>query len=93
MTPYTVKIHEGIIWVYMNPSASEDDLPSIPSSFNNEVASDMALPKNKRQLTIYDFQIDLPYDHSYLVENLIDPAHIPISHDRTSGGGKREVLF
>ena len=26
----------------------------------------------------------------YLVENLLDPAHIPISHDRTQGGGKRE---
>ena len=37
-----------------------------------------------------DIQIDLPYDWSYLVENLIDPAHIPISHDRTPGGGKRE---
>jgi Pheophorbide a oxygenase len=24
------------------------------------------------------------------VENLLDPAHIDISHDRTSGGGKRE---
>ena len=34
---------------------------------------------------VNDFQIDLPYDHSYLVENLIDPAHIPISHDATSG--------
>jgi Pheophorbide a oxygenase len=24
------------------------------------------------------------------VENLLDPAHVDISHDRTSGGGKRE---
>ena len=39
---------------------------------------------------INDFQINLPYDHSYLSENLLDPAHIPISHDATEGGGKRE---
>lgn len=26
----------------------------------------------------------------YLVENLLDPAHIPVSHDRTPGGGRRE---
>ena len=39
---------------------------------------------------VYDFVVELPYDHSYLVENLADPAHIPISHDRTPGGGKRE---
>ena len=25
-----------------------------------------------------------------MIENLIDPAHVHISHDRTPGGGKRE---
>jgi phenylpropionate dioxygenase-like ring-hydroxylating dioxygenase large terminal subunit len=34
--------------------------------------------------------IDLPYDHSYLVENLLDPAHIPISHHATEGGGDKK---
>ncbi|KAH7290673.1 hypothetical protein KP509_30G058900 [Ceratopteris richardii] len=32
----------------------------------------------------------LPYDHSILLENLMDPAHIPISHDRTDLSAKRE---
>ncbi|KAH9315089.1 hypothetical protein KI387_023716 [Taxus chinensis] len=32
----------------------------------------------------------LPYDHSILLENLMDPAHIPISHDRTNLSSKRE---
>ena len=32
----------------------------------------------------------LPYDHSILLENLMDPAHIPISHDRTDFSSKRE---
>ncbi|KAF5936355.1 hypothetical protein HYC85_027484 [Camellia sinensis] len=33
---------------------------------------------------------ELPYDHSILLENLMDPAHIPISHDRTDWTAKRE---
>ncbi|CAH8337190.1 unnamed protein product [Eruca vesicaria subsp. sativa] len=33
---------------------------------------------------------ELPYDHSILLENLIDPAHLPISHDRTDFSAKRE---
>ncbi|KAM1021727.1 hypothetical protein ACFX13_043509 [Malus domestica] len=33
---------------------------------------------------------ELPYDHSILLENLMDPAHIPISHDRTGFSAKRE---
>ncbi|KAH7290676.1 hypothetical protein KP509_30G059000 [Ceratopteris richardii] len=32
----------------------------------------------------------LPYDHSILLENLMDPAHIPISHDRTDPSARRE---
>jgi phenylpropionate dioxygenase-like ring-hydroxylating dioxygenase large terminal subunit len=27
---------------------------------------------------------DLPYDSGILLENLMDPAHIPISHDRSA---------
>lgn len=33
---------------------------------------------------------ELPYDHSILLENLMDPAHVPISHDRTDFTAKRE---
>lgn len=33
---------------------------------------------------------ELPYDHSILLENLMDPAHVPISHDRTDWSAKRE---
>lgn len=34
---------------------------------------------------------ELPYDHSILLENLMDPAHFPISHDRTDFSAKREA--
>jgi phenylpropionate dioxygenase-like ring-hydroxylating dioxygenase large terminal subunit len=37
------------------------------------------------------FQMDLPYDQSYLIENIIDVAHIHIAHDGVRGGGKREA--
>ncbi|KAE8776552.1 protein TIC 55, chloroplastic [Hordeum vulgare] len=33
---------------------------------------------------------ELPYDHSILLENLMDPAHVPISHHRTDWTAKRE---
>lgn len=77
----TTKEVEGILWVWMG-----EDVPSMdpPKDGNLDDSG------KKKGFIVNDFQIDLPYDHSYLVENLIDPAHIPISHDRTSGGGKRE---
>ncbi|XP_048541880.1 protein TIC 55, chloroplastic [Triticum urartu] len=33
---------------------------------------------------------ELPYDHSILLENLMDPAHVPISHNRTDWTTKWE---
>jgi hypothetical protein len=56
----------------------------------SECSLDDVNPGKEDGFKVYDFQIDLPYDHSYLVENLIDPAHVFISHDRTEGGMNRE---
>ena len=80
------RVVEGIVWVYMGDNASITDPP-----IQGDGMEDIDPITNKHpEYVVNDFQIDLPYDHSYLVENLIDPAHIPISHDATSGGGKRE---
>jgi len=77
------RVVEGIVWVWMGDDAPNSGPP---------MQGDLLDPVTGTSPDIYinDFQIDLPYDHSYLLENLIDPAHIPISHDRTPGGGMRE---
>ena len=77
---------EGIVWVWMGDEAATVDPPKQGDDLED---MDPMTGKHEKWI-INDFQIDLPYDHSYLVENLIDPAHIPISHDATPGGGKRE---
>lgn len=79
------RIVEGIVWVWMG----DDEPPNKkdPPRQDHELDD---LTGQRAGCILNDFQIDLPYDWSYLVENLIDPAHIPISHDRTPGGGKRE---
>ena len=80
------RVEEGIVWVWMGEEAPLVDPPMQGDGLEE---MDPITGKHKDYI-ISDFQIDLPYDHSYLIENLIDPAHIPISHDRTPGGGKRE---
>ena len=32
---------------------------------------------------------ELPYGHDVLIENLLDPAHVPFAHHGVSGGGDR----
>ena len=55
---YATAIREGILWVWMGTpeTADESKIPRTQVDFDVE--------KNKRAYTKYDFQIDLPYDHS-----------------------------
>ncbi|KAL9270416.1 TIC 55, chloroplastic-like protein [Drosera capensis] len=76
---YEVKDSQGVIWVWMSHKTppKPDKLPW----FEN-----FARPGFQDVSTTHE----LPYDHSILLENLMDPAHIPISHDRTDWTAKRE---
>ncbi|KAL4022160.1 hypothetical protein IC575_015885 [Cucumis melo] len=76
---YEVRESQGVVWVWMSLEK--------PSTLKN-------IPwfENFDRPGFRDFSSihELPYDHSILLENLMDPAHIPISHDRTSYPAKRE---
>ncbi|KAL4334506.1 hypothetical protein GQ457_07G043930 [Hibiscus cannabinus] len=76
---YEVKESQGVIWVWMSQTAppNPEKLPWF-ENFSRPGFQDIS--------TIHE----LPYDHSILLENLMDPAHVPISHDRTDWYAKRE---
>lgn len=71
---------QGIVWVRAGDSAaaSPDDLPLIAALEEPGVQH-------------VDYMTDLPYDQGYLVENVIDVAHIHIAHDGIRGGGHRHL--
>ncbi len=68
---------QGLVWVWPGePEAAEiDRIPTLDVF-------------DKPEFVYTDSMYDLPYDQTYLVENLVDPAHVPISHE--GGQGKRE---
>ncbi|GLJ14740.1 hypothetical protein SUGI_0238900 [Cryptomeria japonica] len=76
---YEVKVSQGVVWVWMA---------------NRSTADPKKIPWFEHYARHGFFDIssvhELPYDHSILLENLMDPAHIPISHDRTDLSAKRE---
>ncbi|KAL5559622.1 hypothetical protein UlMin_035833 [Ulmus minor] len=76
---YEVRDSQGVIWVWMSLKTPPN--PSKIPWFEN-----FARPGFNDISTIHE----LPYDHSILLENLMDPAHVPISHDRTDWTAKRE---
>ncbi|XP_043709787.1 protein TIC 55, chloroplastic isoform X2 [Telopea speciosissima] len=76
---YKVRESQGVVWVWMSDKSTEK--PEKLPWFEH-----YARPGFQDLSTVHE----LPYDHSILLENLMDPAHIPISHDRTDWTAKRE---
>ncbi|KAL8521774.1 hypothetical protein ACS0TY_012068 [Phlomoides rotata] len=76
---YEIKDSQGVMWIWM--SLKTPPKPEKIPWFEN-----FDRPGFRDISTIHE----LPYDHSILLENLMDPAHVPISHDRTDWSAKRE---
>ena len=77
---YPVAVQGEIVWVWAgDPELA--DLAQIPVTARANEASNFSVT----------FQMDLPYDQSYLIENIIDIAHIHIAHHGVRGGGLREA--
>ncbi|KAA8525654.1 hypothetical protein F0562_007521 [Nyssa sinensis] len=76
---YEVRDSQGVVWVWMSHQTPPN--PNKLPWFEN-----FARPGFQDISTTHE----LPYDHSILLENLMDPAHVPISHDRTDWTAKRE---
>jgi phenylpropionate dioxygenase-like ring-hydroxylating dioxygenase large terminal subunit len=76
---YEVRDSQGVVWVWMSQTTPPN--PKKIPWFEN-----FARPGFRDVSTTHE----LPYDHSILLENLMDPAHVPISHDRTDWSAKRE---
>ncbi len=78
LKPLLLVEKQGMLWVWLGDSerANEPEIPCIPELDDPSVIS-------------VDFMMDLPYEQSYLVENVFDVAHIHIAHHGMRGGGDR----
>lgn len=76
---YEVRDSQGVVWVWMSRK-------TLPNPNKIPWFENFARPGFQDLSTTHE----LPYDHSILLENLMDPAHVPISHDRTDWSAKRE---
>ncbi|MBU7585495.1 MAG: Rieske 2Fe-2S domain-containing protein [Nostoc sp. TH1S01] len=73
---FPVVERQGIVWMWAGQEKPiEESIPTIPAL-------------DKPGVFCTDYIRDLPYDQTYFIENIIDPAHVYISHDGILG--KRE---
>lgn len=69
---FPIQEQQGIIWVWADGSVSPQ--PEVPPGIDG---------LETEGVFQVDTATDLPFDHTFLVENLLDPAHVYISHDGT----------
>ncbi|HIK33447.1 MAG TPA: Rieske 2Fe-2S domain-containing protein [Oscillatoriales cyanobacterium M4454_W2019_049] len=76
---FPVAVRQGLVWIWLgNPQAA-----------NAEEISTLEVLETPGVVSS-DYLVDLPYDRTYLIENVIDPAHVNISHDHSEPGVKKE---
>ncbi|MEH2150029.1 aromatic ring-hydroxylating dioxygenase subunit alpha [Nostoc sp.] len=70
ISSFKVIERQKIIWIWAGEveTAVDELIPTLPNL-------------DKPGCFNLDYMRDLPYDQSYFIENVIDPAHIPISHE------------
>jgi phenylpropionate dioxygenase-like ring-hydroxylating dioxygenase large terminal subunit len=76
---FKVVERQGMIWVWAGEkeTAVDEIIPILPDL-------------DKPGFVHTDFVLDLPYDQTYLIENVTDPAHVAISHHSMRGGSNRK---
>jgi len=73
---------QGIVWLHGGGRGHDDvDVEQIP------FAPELEQPGCRS----IDFTMDLPYAQEFLVENVLDYAHIHIAHDGVRGGGHESL--
>lgn len=79
---FAVQVAQGIVWIWAGEAGEADSalIPVIDAFDGEEVFS-------------VDYLIDLPYDQTYLIENIIDVAHIHVAHHGLRGGGHRSMAM
>ncbi len=75
---FPVVEHQGIVWIWRGQ----------PEAMDKGKLPKMDILQEDGVFCI-DTVIDLPADYTYLIENGVDPAHVPISHDGTELGVTR----
>ena len=86
-TAYPTQEHHGLIWVWPQaeePNASQQRSPRLIPEVDS-------MPE---RLVLGDWNIrDLPYDWELFMENVADPAHVPVSHHGLVGNRYTDAKY
>ena len=79
---FAAVVVQGLVWFWYGDGEDShpQTIPTVPDIGRGDTYT-------------VDYVVDLPYDQSYLIENVIDVAHIHIAHHGIRGGGNRALAL
>ncbi|MCA8971514.1 MAG: Rieske 2Fe-2S domain-containing protein [Planctomycetes bacterium] len=81
--PIPSAVRQGIVWIH---GLGENVGGDVGGAHARDIPTIAALERD--DCRTIDFSIDLPYGHDFLIENVLDYAHIHVAHDGVRGGGQ-----
>ena len=86
---YPSQQRQGLLWVWAEPGAegltnSQTKAPRLIEELENP---------SKRVVQLFWNQRDLPYGWDYFMENVADPAHVPVSHHGIMGSRYTDATY
>lgn len=82
---YPTLEQDGVVYVWMGPE-EEANVESAAADPPLEDVDEAGEPLQLKKGYVCQYLcVDLPIDHSLMIENLLDPAHIPFAHEGTIG--------
>ena len=105
VSAFPVRERQGMLWLWPDAATPPgvEPPPDVEAPSNVEELADpeasldpgASIPiipdLDRADCTSIDFAIDLPYEQSFLIENVIDIAHIHVAHHGIRGGGHRDL--
>ena len=83
---YALYEQDGVVYVWAGDAEDAVGAASPPRDTSD---SGMPLADSSSGFVMSAMCVDLPIDHALMVENLLDPAHIPFAHEGTIGSRKK----
>lgn len=82
---YPLHEQDGVVYVW--PGSAEDAVAAKPPRDSTDSGTPLADPSSG--FVMSQMCLDLPIDHALMIENLLDPAHVPFTHEGTIGNRKK----
>lgn len=91
---YPTQVRQGLIWVWGTKGLPGSDVAILAALKSPQLIDELEDPETASRLYPQQWNFrDLPYGWDFFMENVFDPAHVPVSHHKTRTNRQSDALL